>query len=49
MNSRKIENGLAVLGALIILLGVSAAANLALADEAVTADSSLKIEVPTTN
>lgn len=46
MNSRKIENGLALLGALIILFGVSVAANTALADDAV-ADSTLKIEVAT--
>jgi len=47
MNSRKIENVLALLGALIILFGVSVAANTALADDAAVADSTLKIEVST--
>jgi hypothetical protein len=34
MYSRKIENGLALIGALIVLFGVGAAASTALADEA---------------
>lgn len=46
MKSRKIENGLAVLAALIVLFGVSSAANMALADEA---GPSLKTAVSTTN
>ena len=33
MYSRKIENGLALIGALIVLFGVGAAASTALADE----------------
>jgi hypothetical protein len=34
MYSRKIENGLALIGALIVLFGVGSAASTALADEA---------------
>ena len=49
MNSRKIENGLALLGVLIVLFGVSSAANIALASEADVFGSSLKIEVSPTN
>ena len=44
MNSRKVENLLALLGALIILFGVSVAASTALAADVATADSSLKID-----
>jgi hypothetical protein len=49
MNSRKFENGLALLGVLIVLFGVSSAANTALASEAGTPAPSLKIEVSPTN
>ena len=49
MNSRKVENGLALLGVLIVLLGVSFAANTALASETDAYRSSLKIEVSPTN
>ncbi len=49
MNSRKLENGLALLGALIVLLGVGSAANTALASEADAVSASLKIEVSTTD
>jgi len=47
--SRKVENGLALLAALIVLFGDSAAASLALADDTGAADPTLKNEVPTTN
>ena len=49
MKLRKLENGLAVLGALIVIFGVTAAANTALADEAGAFDTTLKIEASTTN
>jgi len=49
MKTGKVENGLALLGVLIVLLGVTSAANMALADEADTLDSTLKIEAPTSN
>jgi len=49
MNSRKIENGLALLGILIVLFAVSSAANTALASEVDAFGSSLKIEVSPTN
>jgi len=49
MNSRKVENGLALLGVLIVLFGVSSAANTAFASEADALDTSLKITVSTTD
>jgi hypothetical protein len=49
MNSRKFENGLALLGVLIVLFGVSSAANTAFASEADVLGSSLKITVSTTD
>jgi len=49
MYTRKVENGLALLAALIVLFGVSAAAGLALADDAGAATPTLKNEVATTN
>jgi len=49
MKTGKFENGLALLGALIVLLGVSFAANTALADEAGTSNPTLKIEAPATD
>lgn len=47
MKTGKIENGLALLGALIVLFGVTFAANTALANQADA--PTLKIEAPTTN
>jgi hypothetical protein len=49
MYTRKIENGLALLAALIVLFAVSAAANIALADDAGTMGPDLKTEASTTN
>jgi hypothetical protein len=49
MNSRKFENGLALIGVLIVIFGVGAAANTALASEAGALNSSLKIAVSTIN
>jgi hypothetical protein len=49
MNPRKFENGLALLGVLIVMFGVGAAANTALASEAEALNSSLKISVSTTD
>jgi hypothetical protein len=49
MNSRKIENLLALLGALIVLFSVSVAANSALAADSAAIDANLKIEVSTIN
>lgn len=49
MKTGRIENGLALLGALIVLVGVSFAANTALADEVGSANPTLKIEAPTTD
>ena len=49
MYTKKVENGLALLAALIVLFGVSAAAGLALADDSSTTDPTLKNEVSTTN
>ncbi len=49
MKTAKIVNVLAALGALIVLFGVTSAANTALADEAGTIESTLKIEATTTN
>jgi hypothetical protein len=49
MKSGKVVNGLALLGVLIVLLGVTSAANTALAGEAGTLNSTLKIEAPTSN
>jgi hypothetical protein len=49
MKTGKIENGLALLGALIVLVGVTFAANMALADEAISLNPTLKIEATTLN
>ena len=49
MYTRKVENGLALLAALIVLFGVSCAANIALADDAGTMGPDLKKEASTTN
>ncbi len=49
MNTKKVENLLALLAALIVLFGVSTAANMALADDANTMDLTLKTEATTTN
>lgn len=49
MRTGKFENVLALLGALIIVFAVSSAANTALAADAGTFDSNLKIESTTTN
>jgi hypothetical protein len=49
MYTKKIENVLALLGALIVLLGVTAAANTALADEATVSDSTLISEIATSD
>ena len=49
MKSGKVENGLALLGVLIVLFGVTSAANTALADEAGTLNSTLKIEASASN
>jgi len=49
MRTGKIENALALLGALIVVFAVSSAANTALAGEANIVDDSLKIESSTTN
>lgn len=49
MKSGKVVNRLALLGVLIVLLGVTSAANTALAGEAGTQNSTLKIEAPTSN
>jgi hypothetical protein len=49
MKTGKIENGLALLGVLIVLFAVSSAANTALADDVNTFEGNLKIETSTTN
>lgn len=49
MRNGKIENGLAILGLLIVLFGVTSAANTALADDANLVEGNLKIESATTN
>ena len=49
MRTGKLVNGLAILGALIIVFAVSSAANTALAEEARTLDGTLKIESSTAN
>jgi hypothetical protein len=49
MRTGRFENGLAILGALIIVFAVSSAANQALADEARVIDGTLKIESSTAN
>ena len=49
MRTGKIENGLALLGVLIVLFAVTAAANTALADDANLFEDNLKIESSTTN
>jgi NaMN:DMB phosphoribosyltransferase len=49
MSSRKIENSLALIAALIVLFGVGAAASTALADEANHSDSTLSSIAATTD
>ena len=49
MRTGKFENALALLGGLIVLFAVTSAANTALAEQANTLDSGLKIEASTTN
>jgi hypothetical protein len=49
MKTGKIENGLAILGVLIVLFAVTSAANTALADDANIFQGNLKIESSTTN
>jgi len=49
MNTRKFENGLALIGVLIVLFGVSSAANTAFASEADSLSPYLKISVSTTD
>ncbi len=49
MYTKIVEKGLVMLGALIVLIGVSSAINMALADEAGERTPTLKIEAPATN
>ncbi|MDJ0813792.1 MAG: hypothetical protein QNJ23_08685 [Woeseiaceae bacterium] len=49
MKSGKFENSLAVVGVLIVLFAVTAAANTALADDVTLLESSLKFEASTSN
>jgi len=49
MYTKKVVNSLALLAALIVIFGVSTAANMALADDANTTDLTLKTEASTTN
>ena len=49
MRTGRFENGLAILGVLIIVFAVGSAANQALAEEAHSLDGTLKIESSTTN
>ena len=49
MNSKRFENGLALVAALIVLIGVGSAANNALAEEAGALDATLKIVATTTS
>ena len=49
MKSGKFENSLAVIGVLIVLFAVSAAANTALADDTALLESNLKFEASTSN
>jgi hypothetical protein len=49
MKTGKFENGLALLGALIVLIGVTFAANTALADAAIGLNPTLNVEATTTN
>lgn len=49
MKTGKIENGLALLGVLIVLFAVSSAANTALADDTAIHNGNLKIETPAAN
>jgi hypothetical protein len=49
MYSKKIENGLALIGALIVLFAVGAAASTALADEAGHSDVTLSSVAATTD
>ena len=49
MRTGRFENGLAILGVLIIIFAVGSAANQALADEAGNLDGVLKIESSTAN
>ncbi len=49
MKSGKFENSLALIGILIVLFAVSAAANTALADEVELLEGNLKVEVSASN
>lgn len=49
MNTKRFEDGLVLLGALIMLLGFSSALNTAFADEAGALDAPLISEVSTTS
>ncbi len=49
MKTEKIENGLALLGVLIVLFAVSSAANTSLDDYNTILKGDLKIEVPAAN
>ena len=49
MKSGKFENGLALVGILIVLFAVTSAVNTALADEVECLEGNLKVEVPTSN
>ena len=49
MKSGKFENSLALIGVLIVLFAVSAAANTALADDVELLEGSVKVEVSTSN
>ncbi len=49
MKSGKFENGLALVGVLIVLFAVTSAANTALADEVELLEDNLKVEVSTSN
>ena len=49
MKSGKFENGLALVGVLIVLFAVTTAVNTALADDVELLESNLKVEVSTSN
>jgi len=49
MKSGKVVNGLALLGVLIVLVGITSAANTALADEASALNSTLKTAATASN
>ena len=49
MKLEKLVDGLALLGVAIVLIGVTSAANSALADDAGAFDATLKIEASSTN